>query len=523
MQFDWFQAVLIILSSAGAAVLALVFSARLVDPRTARKGGEAVPGPEPAVFLFQGKRLLDTTGPGRSLLETATMAGDDWSRLLSFVGPRFPEFEGAVPTLADRRDPLVLTAAAEGRRHPVQLRAEDVNGAIRITILDPEAEGHGRAVDALSFLAMEDELDLMRRTLDCLPALVWREAEDGEVIWANRAYLAQCDADDVAGEDTFTWPLPRLFPPTRDGDAPHRARITRAGVQQPDHWFERHCFPLAQGRLQFAFAADATVKAEQSLHGFVQTLSKTFADLPIGLGVFDRQRKLQLFNPALIELTQLHAEFLIGRPSLHSFLDRLREARMVPEPKDYRSWRLQMTELEKAAAAGFHSETWNLPGGQTYRVTGRPHPDGAVAFLFEDITTEMTLTRRFRAEMALGQDALDQMQEAVAVFRASGDLAFSNRRYDDLWGVEPATSLSRITLRDSVRLWEEGCGPSPIWEALGAASPAGARGTLRLPDGRLLECHARPIGAGALLVGFQPAAAPAVLEEAGGTDLLHRA
>ncbi|HEY0214239.1 MAG TPA: PAS-domain containing protein [Paenirhodobacter sp.] len=502
MQLDWFQAILIMLSSAGAAVFALALSARLARQGPAGQGAQAMPMPEPAVFLFDGKRLVDTTGPGRGLLETATMAGDDWTRLLSFIGPRFPEFEAALPTLAMRRDPLVLMAAVEGRRHPVQLRAEDVNGVTRVTLVDPEAEGHGRAVDALSFLAMEDELELMRKTLDCLPALVWREADDGEVIWANRAYLAKCGAMS-AEEDTFAWPLPRLFPPGRaeDGDGFHRVRINRADDKAGDMWFDRHGFTMTQGRLQIAFAADAVVKAEQSLHSFVQTLSKTFADLPIGLAVFDRQRKLQLFNPALIELTQLHAEFLIGRPSLHAFLDRLREARMVPEPKDYRSWRMQMTELEKAAAAGFHEETWNLPGGQTYRVTGRPHPDGAVAFLFEDITSEMTLTRRFRAELSLGQDALDQMEEAVAVFRVSGDLAFSNQRYDEMWGVDPATSLARITLHDSVRQWEQECAGSPVWSAL-RAGVTEIRVTVCRNNGWQMECHARPLAAGAMMVGF---------------------
>ncbi|HEY0275933.1 MAG TPA: hypothetical protein VGC31_07670, partial [Paenirhodobacter sp.] len=232
MQFDWFQAVLIILSSAGAAVLALALSTRLARQGAVRQSVDSLHGPEPAVFLFEGKRLVDTTGPGRGLLETATMAGDEWTRLLSFVGPRFPEFEAAVTSLTDRREPLVLTTASEGKRHPVQLRAEDVQGMTRVTILDPQAEGHGRAVDALSFLAMEDELELMRKALDFLPALVWREADDGEVIWGNRAYLAQCGA--LAGaEDTFAWPLPRLFPPTRAeaGDLAHRVRVS-----QDDGW-----------------------------------------------------------------------------------------------------------------------------------------------------------------------------------------------------------------------------------------------------------------------------------------------
>jgi PAS domain-containing protein len=47
------------------------------------------------------------------------------------------------------------------------------------------------------------------------------------------------------------------------------------------------------------------VRAQQAQKNFVQTLTKTFATLSIGLAIFDRNRQLMLFNPALIDLTAL--------------------------------------------------------------------------------------------------------------------------------------------------------------------------------------------------------------------------
>jgi hypothetical protein len=41
------------------------------------------------------------------------------------------------------------------------------------------------------------------------------------------------------------------------------------------------------------------------------------------------------------------------------------------------------------------------------RVTGRPHPNGAIAFLFEDISQEVSLTRRFRTDLDLDRGILD--------------------------------------------------------------------------------------------------------------------
>ena len=71
--------------------------------------------------------------------------------------------------------------------------------------------------------------------------------------------------------------------------------------------------------MMFALPADAAVRAERSLREFVQTLTKTFADLPIGLAIFDQSRKLQLFNPSLIDLTRLPTGFLTARPTLFDY------------------------------------------------------------------------------------------------------------------------------------------------------------------------------------------------------------
>lgn len=559
--------VLIVASSVGAVLIGLLVQQGLFRRRQSQARPEMVPAPEPTVFLFDGTMLLDATGPARALLEAAPggagTAGnrasggardlsDDWTRLRAFICPRFPEFERRIAGLPDV--PRFEIESREDPAAPLRLIAEDVRGLTRLTLIDPAAEGCGLMVDALSHRAFEEELDMMRRTLDQLPALAWREAGDGQVTWANRAYLqaarrAQEPAQDGgahAGQtqddpeaEGLHWPLPRLFaeadaqnraspgtgtgtgtgthvqaapsagqaPPDTASDTPpgvpRRARLT--GPQGEIGWFDRFSYPLEKGVLHIALPADAAARAEQSLQRFVQTLTKTFADLPIGLAVFDRQRKLQLFNPALIELTLLPGAFLTGRPTLHAFLDRLREARMVPEPKDFRSWRRQMGQLEQAAAAGFHSETWSLPGGQIYRVTGRPHPDGAVAFLFEDITSEITLTRRFRAELELGQEVIDQLPDAIAVFRATGDLALSNAAYDRLWGVEPASTLGRVTIADALRLWMRDCAPDPVFGLLRHA--CGQTGTgpraqtvLTHRDGRQIALQLIGLAGGAVLV-----------------------
>ena len=240
---------------------------------------------------------------------------------------------------------------------------------------------------------------------------------------------------------------------------------------------------------------------------FIQTLTKTFAHLSVGLAIFDRQRQLALFNPALIDLTSLGADFLTARPTLFAFLDQLREARILPEPKDYTGWRQRMSELERAASSGQCEEIWSLPTGQTYKVTGRPHPDGAVAFLFEDISAEVSLTRRFRSEIELGQSVVDALEDAVAVFSSRGDLILSNTAYTSLWGIDPGSTLGTLSLIESTRQWQSMTRPTPVWGDLrdfvgDTSERADWDAIVTLNQGQSLVCRFGPIAGGATLVKF---------------------
>lgn len=102
---------------------------------------------------------------------------------------------------------------------------------------------------------------------------------------------------------------------------------------KPPHWFDINKFSLPKSSVQYALDVTEIVRAQQAQKNFVQTLTKTFATLSIGLAIFDRNRQLMLFNPALIDLTTLPADFLSARPNLLTVFDKLRDNQIMPEPK----------------------------------------------------------------------------------------------------------------------------------------------------------------------------------------------
>lgn len=491
-----YQAGALILIAFGTAAAALLLALLL----TGRRAAARRLAPEVA-FLFDGDALVDATGAGRRLLQFTSGRGSDMARLIAFLAPRFPDLQARVRACGDDDRMLLLSADNLSR-----LRLETRRGRLRICLEDLEEE-EADPPDRHSLAALVAELETHRAVAGHVPVPVWRQDGAGRVTWANAAYGALADqarrADPPAAG---TWP--DLFPelsglPLALG-ASHRLQLDLPGGETL--WFDVSGTPLAEDRLVTALPADQVVTAERNLRDFIQTLTKTFALLSVGLAIFDRHRELTLFNPALADLLGLDVDFLVARPSLVRFLDQLRERHMIPEPKDYKTWRQTMSDLEAAAVEGGYSETWTLTDGRTFRITGRPHPEGAVAFLFEDISASVTLSRAYREELETGQAVIDTLDEAIAVFAADGRLSFANRAYAQLWEVAQ-DAQAQETFLEASRRWQTRCQPTPVWgDARDFAAEMTGRSSwdaeVRLDDGRRLSCRFEPLPGGGTMAGF---------------------
>ena len=496
-------AILAALAAAALGTLAIVVMERRMRARPASIFAEQ---PSATVFLFDGEVLVDSTPSAKALLNASQTLGGSWVKVLSYLGGHFPDLESQILRLQTEG---VLTLASEpGQSRPMILQAEMQGGLTRLVLVDPENDETTPGQDLMVLRAMSEELDFLRHTVTKAPVLIWRERANGDVTWANAAYMLRVGDLSESGQE-LSWPLPRLFEKTAStqGASGQRQKLKLSGGRSA--WYDLVTTGEDDGRLVFALPADAAVQAETALRDFMQTLTKTFAHLHVGLAIFDAQRQLQLFNPALLDLTGLPVDFLSMRPSLLSVLDAMRDRNMIPEPKDYRGWRRQLVELEKAAASGLYEETWSLPGGQTYRVIGRPHPNGAIALMIEDISSEMLRTRRYRADLELGQSVIDQVDEAIAVFSEGGQLVMSNTAYSHIWGSDPSGTLEEASLMSMCAHWRNQSAPTPIWGKLeDFAANQGDRGIwraeARLLDGRLIDCRFAPLSGGATLTAFRP-------------------
>lgn len=426
-----------VLDMAILAMLALALSAVVLwlsgrpAPGARRDGAQS--GPRETAFLFRNDLLVDHDAAALNLPDAR---GDesDWSRFRRWMAFRFGDLPQS-PTLLTEGESLCLRADDSA-----QLLLTRQSDALHALLRDDApADAAARHAEACR------RHDLQARSLaaQTAPMPVWIMDANGGVIWRNDSARAVPPAH-VA---RLTAPLDAMPEPEQT----LYARLTLTDKDSPlDHCYDLHVTGIHGGVIHHATDITRLVRAETLQREFVQTLSRTFADLTAGLVVFDRVKTLAVFNPALVDLTGLSPEFLSARPSLFGFFDALRDRMVMPEPKNYASWRSQIADMVKSATGGLYHEVWTLPSGQTYRVTGRPHPDGAVAFLFEDISFEVSATRRHRLQMDLRQSVIDRLDEGIAVLARDGRLLFCNAAFGEMLGIAPDTSFADMNLHDVI-------------------------------------------------------------------------
>ena len=486
---------ILIVGAAGfSALLGIYFVSRKPTRETTRNAPER----SEISLLFRDDNLQHATDSAR---EIAKFDGDkdDWAALRDSLVSRFPSL------------PETLSGQSS---NPMEIKAisSDDSGILRLTTLNDCT--HVEIIDACFATAseqhrvksLEAEINTLRMASSTAPHPIWQVDDDGTVTWHNAAYAALYDR--VFDEDPDPkQPLFEVFAMNRQPSGRTRASLKKSRDGEM-LWFDVSSVKTKSKIMFHAIDINAVIQAEIAQRNFVQTLAKTFAQLSIGLSIFDRNGQLALFNPALVDLTALPAEFLSSRPDLLSFFDRLRDNRVMPEPKNYHTWRDEIAEVIAAATDGRYQETWTLDTGQTYRVSGRPHPDGAIAFLIEDISAEISLTRNYRAELEMSQSLIDSLEDGLVVFSSGGVLQFCNSSYREMWKLDPDSSFADVTILDSIRDWQRQSKPNPTWGDIrdfvfkvGERAPW--ESTIERDADDRLVCSVAPITSGATLIRFE--------------------
>ena len=322
-----------------------------------------------------------------------------------------------------------------------------------------DSKSHASAVDPAKpkMLVEAFPKELLKWITEQKNLLAWVENSDAEVIWSSPAI-----ADELATGNPIESAFEILRKPCgeKPGHAQFRPSVSKS---EPSKNFEVTNRTVGNQTIFLAVETSHASETKSQMSNFVQTLTNTFALLSTGLAIFDSNRQLVMFNPALGDLTRIDPAWLTRKPTLDALLERMRNDQTLGEPKDFKTWRESLPNLVTQAVNGTYEEIWTLATGETLRVVGRPHPHGAIVLLFEDISSEVSADRRQRLEVEVTQNALDMVDEAISVFSHDGEMLTANKSFVQMFNLNPFESLEGITVIHATKTWAEFFGANPIW------------------------------------------------------------
>lgn len=238
----------------------------------------------------------------------------------------------------------------------------------------------------------------------------------------------------------------------------------------------------------------------------LETRFRSFDRLATAFAVFDANQRLSHFNQAYVELWQLDPEWLQTHPRDGEILDRLRQARRLPEKADYRDWKQSWLSSYGTNAQVEHQ--WHLPDGRTLHVVADSEGEAGVTYLYENVTERLALESRYNALIQVQRETLDTLREGVAVFAPNGRLRLYNRAFATIWRLSPRQLDAEPHIEEAIE-WCRALYDSPEdWERIRTAVTAIVSGRVAFEsefdrsDGSVLACAALPLPDGGTLLTY---------------------
>ena len=393
---------------------------------------------------------------------------------------------------------------------PIEAEGQVVGGRAILRLKDVSGVKRELAELLTRFQRQADDADAMRTLIEALPSPIWARDEAGKLIYVNAAYARAVEAQDGAeaaqrGIELFNRNARADLNRAHESEEPFSGRLP-AIVAGERRAFDVCTFPARRGSTGIAIDATEAEAIRAELKRVIDAHRRTLDHLATGVAIFGSDQTLAFYNAAYRSLWDLDVGFLDHGPSDSAVLDRLRDARRLPEQQDFRRWKAELHEAYRATEGTTHE--WHLPDGRTLRVVTTPNPEGGVIYLFDDITERLELRRRFEAMIRVQGETLDNLTEGVAVFASDGRLRLFNPVFAKMWKFDPAALQDRPHI-EAVTAWCQALAhDNPVWPKLRATATAidnreQVKGRIEKRDGSVADCATVPLPDGATLVTFQ--------------------
>jgi signal transduction histidine kinase len=417
------------------ARLSALLDAGPAAPLTVRRDGRLQGGPRVAAWF--GLEALP--GTFAELVESGAFAPGDAALLSERV--RGAARAGAAGTLVlrpARSDAILRIDVAPA---PPQLGA----GSALLWMVDATADEQQAASASAEAARQAEALEALSRLIEAAPFPIWYRGPDLKLAMVNSAYVAAVEAEsgaaviareiELVDESEGRHALQEAAEARERGEPSFRTLpATVAGERRMMQIVE---LPVGSGGVAgFAVDIEEQEQARAELNRFQAAQRDMLDRLSAGVAQFGRDRALVFFNQPFARLFGLNAEALADRPEFDRVIDAMRDARKLPEPRDFPNWKAERREWFTAGMAAIE-EDWELPDRRHLRVLAQPLPDGGLLVVFEDRTRQIMLESDRERMVQVQNTTFDNLAEGIAVFSANRRLKLWNTRFRTLWDLAP--------------------------------------------------------------------------------------
>ena len=443
----------------------------------------------------------------------ATGAPSERAGFIAFGNWLQPESAGrldrAIESLRDH-GVAFLTGVDTRAGRLIEVQGRTVGGLAVARFRDLTGDRLARAeAEARSRLLLA-EVSATRAMIAAAPMPMWARDPEGQLAWVNAAYAAAVeatgDADAVARGLELLDSTVRKLVATRHASDPIFLKRLPAIVAGSRRIFDVADIASPSGSAGIAVDVTAIEAAEAALRREIDFNARTLDQLATAVAIFGSDRRLRSYNAAYRALFALEPAFLDSHPEENAVLDRLREARRLPEQADFRSWRADLLAAYRSVETREH--WWHLPDGQTLRVIANPNPQGGMTWVYENVTERLDLESRYNALIQVQGETLDNLAEGVAVFGSDGRLRLHNPSFAAILGLDIATLKGEPHVAAIVRACRRPGDDESIWTRFTACvagldeNRASLSGRMDRSDGRVVDYTTVPLPDGQTMVTF---------------------
>lgn len=368
-------------------------------------------------------------------------------------------------------------------------------------------------LDASSALAADrarNEAASLREMLDAIPVPIWRRSAGHTLIDCNRAYASAVDAT----PDLAIAECRELADGVRPGERRH---VVIDGARR---FLEINEAPARiSGTIGYAIDRTELETLEAELQRHIEAHAAVLDGIRASVAIYGPDKRLKFFNSGYSSMWGLAEDWLAEQPSFEEVLERLRDARQLPEAADFRAFKSEQLRMFSSLIEP-QQEMMHLPDGRSLLVSTAPHPLGGLTFIYENVTDRLVLERSCQSLTQVRQTTLDHLFESIAVYGSDGRLKLHNPAFLALWELSERDVAGEPHIADilekSRRLIDHGAD----WTALKqkiigrVTTHAVASGLLYRNDGSMLQEAIVPLPDGNVLVSYLDVTDTAKVERA---------